>query len=169
MEELKPIDKLFVLFDERDRLQDEVNNKIAVLVAPTVLTALYELFEVETWAIKWVSINLEENVLLVVVNVEYTSGPNTSRFLKQMDKAANAAPTARVRTLRVGIPVDMVFNTIDEIKKYLIGIADKVAGPVDDEVTPQPPAKTEFNASELTKEQLEQLMLFQQIAPGETQ
>lgn len=169
-EKLDKIDELFALFDERDRARVRYNNQIADHLTPTILMALFELFELPAEAVHWKNIDLIDNMIVVLVELYYKSTPDICEFLKMMDIASKASSDSTVRTLRVGVPVGMAFDGVENLKQYYVDMAERLTkpdkAPTKEQVEVQ---QTGFNPMELTKEQIAQLLLFQQTAPGEKQ
>lgn len=162
MENVK-LDVLRALVEERDQVRNEFNNQIAKLLTPSVLTAMFELFGLEPEAVEWSALDVIEELLIVVVNVTYKMSDSTSMFLKHMDQVANAGPNALVRTLKVGIPLKLAFAPVEEIKTFLLAAAARALAPS----TPSPVVErtaNDFEISELTKEQLQQLTIYQQMS-----
>lgn len=157
MEEVTRVDNLRALVQERDEVKNQYNNAIAAMIRETALTAMFQLFELASEAVEWAAIDIVDESLIVVVKLTYTNTETTPHFLKMMDVISNAGPNTRTRTLRVGLPLDMVFSSHDEIKQYLITTAENLLKRSDvKEVAPQP----DFDPSALSPEQLKQLVLY---------
>lgn len=168
MDEMNPIDEVFALFDERDLVRQTINQKIFELLKPTVFTALFDLFDVPADDVQWQGMEMQDMQLVITVNVTYKISPTMSMFLKLMDKAANATALASNRTLRVSVPLEFLFDPVEDLKRFFMEMALIVAGPIDEVVTVTKSAQ-HFKLEELTKEQLQQMLLFQQSVSGEKQ
>jgi hypothetical protein len=161
---ITPVEMIQQLFEERDRAKNAVTQQIF----ETLFTALFELFDVSHESVSWLAIDLIPNHIVVTVSVKYISSSDTSVFLKLMDRAAGASPNALSKTLRVTVPTDRVFDRVEKLKDYLIDMATTLVGPVENTYT-EPKTDLEFSPKNLTKEQLEQLLLFQQTVSGAKQ
>jgi hypothetical protein len=158
---ITPVEMIQQLFEERDRAKNAVTQQIFEALSDTLFTALFELFDVSHESVSWLAI-------VVTVSVKYISSSDTSVFLKLMDRAAGASPNALSKTLRVTVPTDRVFDRVEKLKDYLIDMATTLVGPVENTYT-EPKTDLEFSPKNLTKEQLEQLLLFQQTVSGAKQ
>lgn len=176
-EKIKQLETLLNMFDARDSMWAKHNKQIAGVIAPTVLEALYDLFELGTDSIEWVDLQIMETILLIVCNVTYDPVSTESSFLRRIDEATRPDTPIQVqRYLRIGVPLAIVFSPKDEIKEFLMrvpvettdgtDISDEVFEPEHPELTPSvPPHATGskvqgFDTSTLNEDQIKRLMLY---------
>lgn len=176
-EKLKQLETLLTMFDARDSMWAKHNKQIAGVIAPTVLAALYELFELDVDSIEWVDLQIMDSIVLIVCNVTYDPVNTQSSFLHRIDEAALPDTPIQVqRYLRIGVPLAIVFSPKDEIKEFLMRIP--VETPDDEDVSeeafaPKHPELTDsvqrsgtkakvhgFDTSTLDEDQLKRLMLY---------
>lgn len=158
MEEVNNLEHLRALVKDRDNIRVQYSTAIAALVQPTVLTAMFQMFELESEAVEWSAIDIVDESLVVVVKLTYTTTDTTPQFLKNMDLISNASANARSRTLRVGIPLALVFGSLDQIQQYLLDSVEKMIKPTEPEKKLN--FDPEFDATALSSDQLKQLMLY---------
>lgn len=122
-EKLKQLESLLSMFDARDQMWAKYNRQIGNVIAPTVLEALYELFELDYDSVEWVDLQIMENILLLICNVTYDPATTQSAFLHRVDEAQRPETPIQVqRFLRIGVPLAIVFSPKDEIKEFLLRI-----------------------------------------------
>lgn len=156
---VKQIEQLLAIVDERDLKRLEYNRQIADLVAPTFLTAVVEMLELPTDQIEWVDIDVTDSMVFTLkLSVTYTPGVDTSPFL-------GTAPTDNAafvqKNLRVSLPLSHVFDSVEDIKKLLH------RPPTTQATEPVQPVK--FDPSAMSKDQIEQMLLFQHLTVGTKQ
>jgi hypothetical protein len=177
-EKLKQIQSLLSMFDARDAMWSKYNKQIAAVISPTVLTALVDLFDLPEENVEWVDMQILDNILLVICNVTYDPVHTQSAFLQRVDEHKRPSTPIQVqRYLRVGVPLAIVFSPKEEIGEFLARIPVETTGDDEDTVeaydsselaedtTSVPPDKTTttvlgFDASNLTEDQLRNLMLY---------
>lgn len=159
---LEDIQRLLTVFDERDRQKEICNRKIAEILTPSVLGALVELFNLPDENVVWHDFNVLESVLVIRAAVTYDPAHEHSHFLTLIAPTLpTGSPIQVQKMIQFGIPLAMVFKDREELKDWFM----KVAQP--DEPVP-PPVKeqeqtTQFDGSQLTKDQLAQLLYFQRM------
>lgn len=160
-------DELFALLDQRDKYVSEKNYEILTLLAPTVFTAVSEMFELPPSNIQLATTGMSDDVLVIDLVVHYTYSEHMSYWLSVIDKSGTSTTAERSRTLRMGIPIALVFASVDEIKHFLSDARNKPPVPTEG------PAVThdeyDFDPTQLTKDQIERMVLFMLTAPGEKQ
>lgn len=178
-EKLKQLETLLNMFDARDSMWAKHNKQIAGVVAPTVLEALYELFDLDNDSIEWVDLQIMDNIMLIVCNVTYDPVTTQSTFLHRIDEAARPDTPIQVqRYLRIGVPLAIVFSPKDEIKEFLMRVpvestndnnedlSDEVFEPDHPELTAAIPQRSTgskvhgFDTSTLDEDQIKRLMLY---------
>jgi hypothetical protein len=168
--QIKQIKRLVELFEERDRLYQQSTEKILEAVGPTALEALFTLFDVRYESVTWLEAQLVDNIMLIVASIAYEDDSKVPDIIRALSPVPEEGrPT--IRLFRVGLPIELIFKTKEEIVEYLTQAAEpaakrsrqrKEAAQAEDEsvpvnvVTPQP----EFDTSGLTHEQIQQLLIF---------
>lgn len=176
-EKFEKIEEILELFDEREELWREYNEMIADRIMSTTLAALYELFGLPVDSVEWVDLQIAETALVVVCSVSYDSTTELSPFLKKLDEATDTPiPVDVQRILRIAIPIASIFSPKEEIKEFLMGFSVNVKEE-DEEInekqhekeTPIQHTDAGFDRTKLSKEQIEQLLFFQQTIKGTKQ
>lgn len=194
--ELSLMTKLLNLFEQRELAYSIISDDIAGILKPTVFVALDKLFGVNNGAttITWldISIDITSKTLYLVGILSYH--PDTENLPPIIDKLAplnvdineNEVITHLQRVLKIGIPLTLIFKEPTEIFDFLSSTTETL-DPMSDnipyvkvdadtgETLPLPQNKDDsvslktmkdFNSSELSKEQISQLLFFQQITKG---
>jgi hypothetical protein len=178
-ESLKKVEVLLALFDEREEVFDELSEMIYEQIAPTVLKAITELYQLDEDHVHWHQCELMETMLMIVSSVDIEPGAPVSPFIKfafnQPDIAAIDDETGE-RIIRIGIPIPYVFADVEDIKQFL---CDAVLGPEasdearelmsnpTDEPTPTVTSPMhQFDPTDLTEDQLRQMLVHQQHTLG---
>lgn len=174
-QKLKQIEQLLTLVDERDLSRLSFNKQIAELIAPTMLMAVVQLLELPNDQIEWVDVEVTDTVLVLAIRVMFNpSSSELSPFLANQN--INKEATLVEKTVRIGLPLPMVFAEPDEIKAYIrqvSGIADpNVEPPVEASSTSvevDKPSTDIFDSATLTKDQIQQMLMFQHLTLGTKQ
>jgi len=114
---LKDLQSLFRL---REQAYSRITKEVLERIGPTVLSALYEFFEVPYESISWIDLQMVEDVLLIVAVVSYKGSDAIPELVKKLAPMAdNMPPTEEIteiqRMMRIGIPADCIFKTKDEV------------------------------------------------------
>lgn len=184
-EKLRQIESLLSMFDARDQMWAKHNRQIAKVITPTVLDSLVELFDLPMEDIEWVDLQLMENILLVICTVTYDPHTTQSAFLQRIDAAKQPDTPIQVqRFLRVGVPLAIVFAEKPEIKEFLSRIPVETTEEDSDEFELHPAEDAEerpptpeivaskvmgFDTSDLTEEQIKNMMLYHHTVDGTKQ
>lgn len=120
------------------------------------------MLELPSDRVECVDIDVIDDVLMVAVVVTYDPQKDTSPFLGIPPVPAEGAVMVQ-KKVRIGLPMELVFSSTDEIKQFLRQPSDYKA-----EAQPASVA-TQFDSSALSKEQVEQLLLFQHLNKGTQQ
>lgn len=159
MEEM--INRLMQLIEERDANTQEYNMSIAELVAPTFLSAVVHVLNVDQDHIEWVDANVVNSSFVIVINVTYDPKSNSSQFLQDPDQEDEILSQ---KMLRIGVPLDRIFGEVDSIVDYLLSISTPEEKEKSFRLTP---ALYQFDEDCLTDNQRQQLHYFQGYS-GET-
>lgn len=179
---LDQLDEFVSLFEERDNLYEQATNKILDFVESTVLTALHEVLGVPKEDIGWMEVQLFENLLLLVCTVAYDGKTKASPIVEQLAPAPPGIEgTPHARIIRIGVPLGLIFSAPEEIVEFLKGEVEKQfpslkeqgvnpdpttePGELQTEETPPPITPDGFDAAELSREQVEQLLLIRHALP----
>lgn len=168
---LEQIKQLLALFDKRQTLRNACNREIAAVLSPTVLSALFELVNVPTSDIVWEDIDVIQSVLVIRTEITYSPAQELSPYLNLvMPPLQGETPIQIQRTITLGVPLTMVFEEKETIKGWLMSVArENAASREPTAPPPQDQVSQFFNVAELTKEQMMQLLYFQQNTKGTTQ
>lgn len=177
---LEQIQQLLTVFDKRQQLHNKCNREIAEILTPTLLTAVVELINVPNESIVWEDMSVVQSVLVLQVEVTYDPAKEVSRFLSLVTSSIkdNAPPIQVQRSIALGIPLTMVFQDSDIIKDWLMRVAENLG--MENEAQPKPPANAEappppavessrFDMTDLTTEQIQQVLFFQYQTEGTKQ
>lgn len=184
-DQLAKIKRLVELFEKREQVQQQSTEAILEAIGPTTLEALFELFDVPYESVSWLDAQLVDTVIVLVASIVYGEDQKVPPIIQALSPAPNDGRPS-IRLFRVGIPLELVFQSKDEIVEYLletVGMATKRSkkrkkkgspGEIEgqdmdtgeDNVVlingPQP----EFDTSELSHEQIQQLLIFGGDANG---
>ena len=164
--EVEQGNRLVKLLEERDAAYARHTDVIIDVIGPTVLSALIELFEVPIESISWLEIQVSENILVVTSSVTYNPNENIPRIVSGIQAEAQEDETSTShaeRLVRVGIPVELIFSPKERIIAFLTniletGIAQRVGGGAE--------PSTEFDPSQLTRDQISQFLYMQHQNKG---
>lgn len=172
---LAKVKELTGLFDEREGGYKNATKKIFDFVAPTVLAAMYDLFDAPYENVTWLEVQATENILMVVASVVYREQQKVPEIIEQLSPRTTEGSVTTARLFRVGVPVDIAFTTKEGVAEYLTRMAQAsinkrkpslVVKPLEDANVPVVNRDVEFDTSGLSKEQMQQLLLFQSMAKG---
>lgn len=167
--DLEQIEHLLGLFDKRQKARNACNREIAETLTPSVLSAIFELVNVPTDAIVWEDMDVVQSILVIRAEITYSPAKEMSQFLTLvMPSVQGENPVQIQRTITLGIPLTVVFQEKETIKGWLMSVAmgNKTEEPLTAE---QKQIPQYFNIAELTKEQMTQLLYFQQLTKGTSQ
>lgn len=164
------IERLIELFEKRERLYQQTTGQICELLGPTALEALIEVFDAPYENVTWLEVQLVEDVLLIVASIAYDEGQKVPPAIQELSPLPE--DEASIRLFRIGLPVELIFQPKVEILEYLSKAAQlRVESPTEKQspITPkddesfQVPVHSsqqpEFDTSELSHEQIQQLLL----------
>lgn len=162
------LDTLFALFDERDRVLVKCNQLIVDILAPTVLTALTQIFELAPTDVKIKAIDIVDEALVIDVILLYAASSTLSIWLQRIDSGAEQLGDMRKRLVRMSVPLNIALSQPAVIVEYLTTMHEKQEGnvPINKQASSD---EFDLDISELSKDQLQQLMLFKGVVPEEKQ
>lgn len=154
------IEALVKVFDEHHRVENQHLRRVAEILTPSILTALFELFSVPSDNVVWESINLIDGILLINVDVTYNPAHDLSPFLNAVGTARPGENPIQVqKTIQVGIPINRAFDDKDVLKDWLLsaalGTSSAATAPHD--------TTDKTHTAQLSKEQLASVLYFQQM------
>lgn len=160
---MNDVEALVKVFDEHHQVENQHLRQVAEILTPTILTALFELFNVPSEDVVWESIHLIDSVLLINVDVTYNPSMELSPFLSAVGTAhAGENPVQVQKTIQVGIPIHRAFDDKDTLKEWLQEAALGKSG-----ISAVPPHDAQLNDApstvQLSKEQLASVLYFQQM------
>lgn len=162
----KQLETLLKLVDERDLTYLDYNKALSGMLQDTMLTAVVELLDVPTDQLEWLELSVSSSVLVLIMAVMYNPCEDTSPLLGPIPPDSNAVLIQK--TLHIGLPLEMVFESSEIIKEFLLGVAHDDA--VSEQTTNvQTPTPVTFDSSSLSKDQLSQMMAFQHLDTGSKQ
>jgi hypothetical protein len=154
---LSRIEQLVNLFDQREQAHRSFNEQIMTMLGETTLPALIELLESTQDDIQWEEVRIVEQVLLVVFTIGYNPQTNKSPILKQMSETrGDTVPVYVEQMLHLSLPLARAFDSKDDIKQFLTKAFVETTEP-----SPVTQPATQESAS-LSKEQIQQMLFFQQ-------
>jgi len=160
-QKLKQIEELLSLVEERDQIHLDYNKQIAEHLAPTMLLAIVELLGLPTDQLHWVSVDIIDSAISLVVRISYDPTKNESEFLKATatGRADDAAYVER--NIRFNVPIEVAFQPANDVKQYITELlGDKLKKP--EPKKEAEPIKVSFDPGALTTDQIRQMLFFQQ-------
>lgn len=180
--ELEQFERLAELFGERDQSYREHTQKIFEAIGPTIIEALYDLFETPYENVAWLEVQAAEGILLIVASIVYDDETKIPDIIQRLTPKPPEGAIMAGRLFRVGIPLDLVFAPKEVILEYLKDTAKGVQQPrtrrnveqqekvkenkEDNSVPINKLAVKDFDSSQLTKEQIQQIIVFQDATRG---
>lgn len=121
-------DTLFVkrLFSERDDAYIASTQLIVDVIGPTVLEALYEVFNVPVDDVKWLDFSQTDNLLIVVCSIAFNPQEGIPEFIEDTIET-NSIPNVNEvieQNVRVGIPYELVMKDPEEIVDFIDALVD---------------------------------------------
>lgn len=171
------INGVIELFEKREQTYISFTEQIVQQLGATVLAALYDFFEVSYEAITWVEFQLSEESLGIAAIVSYSGDQPAPAIIERLAPIGPIPADKKVteirRVLRIGIPLRVVGGTREDILLFLKQQTEKQPTP------PEPLETVEVTSGEvtpdydqpspdlnLTREQLDQVLYFQQQTKG---
>jgi hypothetical protein len=168
-DQLEKVKHLVGLFEKREHLYQMTTEKILEAVGPTALEALTTLFDVSYENIAWIETQLIDDTMLLIASINYEDDQAVPPIIQALSPSPEAG-RASIRLFRVGLPLEVLFRTKQEIVDYLTSTAttaaqsakEKSQGAVENNTIPVNVAKPEpeFDTSGLSHEQIQQLIMF---------
>jgi hypothetical protein len=174
---LDKIEHLMGLFDHRQKLWTASTRKIASFVNDTLLKALQELLGLPDEALVWDEFLLVDNIVALKFSISYNPSEPMTRFLELVSLTNPAEPVVLIqRTLQIGVPLATIFLPREEVKGWLTKMAEDTFGATKSAEQPKTdeadapasaePAPGTFDPTQLTPDQVKQLLYFQQLTKG---
>lgn len=173
--------KLARLINAREEQYQNSTDDILELVAPTVVAAVYELFQCSYDDVSWYDVDVVHDILMLVAIVSYKDGKKLPEAIQSTSYATlreDDESSISEHIFRIGVPLSLVFAPSNEIVEYLLN-AEHYAQP--ESMYVEGPSETqedvaiksggdlplsEFDATKLTPEQIQQLMISQSVYKG---
>lgn len=103
--------------EQKERLEFKLTNDLLVRVRPTVLDALYDLFEVPNSDVEWFDIQYMDDVIILVCEVTFVPD-KASAFLQNTFKLENTKDPV-TKALRLGVPITDAFTSKEAVINFL--------------------------------------------------
>lgn len=167
-QQLEQIEQLLFIFDEREKLTAACNREIAVALTPTVLSALFDLFNLPTESVVWEDFQIIESVLVLRATLTYDSAHELSPFLNLIVPPRDGVVPIRIqKTIQFGVPLTKVFDDKDALKEWFMEVVAKST-----DQQPDSQSKEQLSAHpdlNLTKDQVAQMLYFQKLHGSDPQ
>jgi len=167
--------KLKQLFYDRDDAYTTATQTIVDMIGPTVLEAMYELFQVPVEQVKWLDFQSTDNLLIVVCAIQYNPSKGTPQFIQNVQSNRTEHNGLVSQTFRLGVPFEVVLSTSENVLNFLTALvaSHKNGGPTliqemmsDVEEQDKKPQHDEPSPVKLTPLQTQQLLMFQHQTKG---
>lgn len=170
-QQLEQIEQLLSIFDEREKLMNVWNRKVAHVLTPTVLGALFDLFNLPHESVVWEDFSVIDTVLVIRVAVTYDPAHELSPFLTLLVPAQDGTSPIRVeKTIQFGVPLAKVFDKREDLAAWFMAVLRNSDGDLLNERPPEEQDATEPQPKlALTKDQIAQMLYFQKMYGGESQ
>jgi len=164
------------LIDERDQERKAYNEYIIDFLSETVRVAVHNLLNIPHSHVEWQDIQIVGPAAVFDCLITYSPAHELSEFLQLIDPPQEGdSPVQLQRELTLGIPLSILFKPHEVITKFLLDIAkgmdpiqacEQAEGsqPIQQKEKPSPSV-----APELTEEQIQQMLFFQQTTKGKIQ
>lgn len=171
---LDKIEHLMGLFDHRHKLWTASNRKIASFINDGLLIAIQELLNLSDDALVWEEFQLVDTIVVLKFSITYNPAEPKTRFLELVGPTNPTEPVLLIqRTLQIGVPLATVFLPRKEIKEWLMkmaedtfGVTNPVESPTTEASAPVEATPSTFDPTQLTPDQVRQLLYFQQMTKG---
>ncbi len=166
------------LFEERDAAYIASTQLIVDVIGPTVLEALYEVFNVPTDHVRWLDFQTTPNLLIVICSISFNPTEGIPEFVEDTTNDVPMVNQVIDQTVRIGIPYEIVMADPEKIVEFLYALVDSHnnGGPTLIEHN----VRTAFDVSEydeedseptseeriLTEEQRMQALMFANMSKG---
>jgi hypothetical protein len=158
----KKQEALVEMFEDRDEFYKQTTARILDYIGPTALEALINLFDVPVENVTWIEVQLIENIVLIIVSIDYEKDqPVPSAILELSPNIPTSIGNTVTRLLRIGLPIDQIFDSSETIYEYLIATVKEITNQREAQpnTTRQSKPVEEFDMTELSHEQRFQLLL----------
>lgn len=165
------------LFEERDAAYIASTQLIVDVIGPTVLEALYEVFNVPTDHVRWLDFQTTPNLLIVICSISFNPSEGIPEFIADTTDDVPMVNQVIDQTVRIGIPYEIVMADPEKIVEFLDALVDSHnnGGPTLIEHN----VRTAFDVSEyeddeepstteklLTEDQRLQALMFERMTKG---
>lgn len=195
-DQIEKIKHLISLFEARDKLYQQTTEEILELVGPTALDALFTLFDAPMEQVRWLETHLVENIMLLVASITYDDdqevppviqalspnpeegGPSIRLFrvgipltmlfqpkediVDYLTETAGKAARLRGHSTPVGnLPPEGTLSHAAELKAHI-----QESQQDEDTSVPVHGPQPDFDTSDLTYDQIQQLLMFESLTKG---
>lgn len=167
--------QLASLFKHRDQVYEKATSAILDMLGPTVLEALYSMFNAKYEDVQWIEVQVHDGVLLIVASVFYPKDTPPPKNIELLSPATPEGSDLVGRVFRIGIPMNIVFTSKEEVSQYLVEATKKATTKAEQlqrteriqrELQMGHDIEEEFDKTTLTKEQVQQIVMFQNATKG---
>ena len=166
---LEQIDLLLSIFDEREQTYEQITWLILETLEPTVLSVLYEMFCVTSEFIEWNQVDIIESMLQIVCTARYNSIESMPEFVKSLPASKELIDDKDYYecVVRIGFPLTVVCSSREKVRTFLQEALNQL---VNSPTTISPSSlvspSEQFDSSLLSKDQIIQMLTFQQYTKG---
>lgn len=177
------------MFIDRDNDYIDATQEIVDTIGPTLLEALYRLFGVPVDDVRWLDFASSETIMIITCGIAYNPSVSIPKFISDTQHIIPKVSIKFEQTVRIGVPYELVLADPDEILDFMSALIRSHidGGPtliehLEQETVEQQPQFDdaelvehrqgravdvgEFNPSELTNEQKQQMLIFQHQTKG---
>jgi hypothetical protein len=171
------------MFIDRDNDYVDATQEIVDEIGPTLLEALYRLFNVPTSDVRWLDFAASETLMILVCGITYDPSVGVPKFVIDTQTTVPKTRGKIEQTVRIGIPYELIMADPDEIMGFMNALirSHNAGGPtliehLDGEAVDDQPRfdddlevttdRQEFNPRSLTYEQKQQMLIFQHQSKG---
>lgn len=119
LKEQLTLEEILRAFTSREDGYGAATQKILSLLAPTVLTALYDFFGVPEERVEWMDIQLSGNMVIILATVIHRSDEAVPPVLEQLAPRNSSDIESIERLVRIGVPIAVIMKTPEEICEFL--------------------------------------------------
>ena len=179
--------RLKQLFADRDNDYIDATQEIVDIIGPTLLDALYRLFNVPVMDVRWLDFSSATSIIIITCGIAYDPSEGIPKFILDTNHTIPKDAGRVEQVVRIGVPYELVMADSDKIVAFMSALVMSHAsgGPTliehMDESTVVPERyddaaikrdgtvaqdASDFNPNRLTPEQRQQLLIFQHQSKG---
>lgn len=152
--------QLLTLFEARQLAYNQISSDIFDHLKDTLFVGFSKFVEIDPSKISLLDIDLFDKAIVVVLTVEIEEGQKPSEIIEKLSPTPQGTVLA-TRLVRLRVPVGIAVDSEQRVIEYLTKEMNKILGKHKAEEV-----QKDFDVETLTKEQKEQLMMFQKMNKG---